>query len=209
MFLENKYTRWYFDIIKKAQSRTLEKPYDRHHIIPKSLGGDNHPSNIVKLTHREHFVCHRLLIHMVENSLRYKMAFAAWQQSRSFKFKGKVTSRTFAILRSDLSKYYTGQKRKPFSEQAKSNMRAGAAGRKKPKMTEEWLESIHRGVKKREKLIGEKNPFYGKTHSNEFKLKKAEHNRNRPKVHCTHCDKFFDVGMANRWHLDNCKFKPQ
>jgi len=34
---------------------------EKHHIIPKSLGGTNNPSNLVVLTGREHWVAHLLL----------------------------------------------------------------------------------------------------------------------------------------------------
>ena len=32
-----------------------------HHIVPRSFGGSDDPSNLVELTLREHFVAHRLL----------------------------------------------------------------------------------------------------------------------------------------------------
>ena len=34
---------------------------ENHHIIPKCLGGDNSPENMVRLTAREHFIAHQLL----------------------------------------------------------------------------------------------------------------------------------------------------
>lgn len=63
MFIENKYKIWYFNIIKKAKTRDLDDSnvFERHHIIPKSIGGDNSDDNLVKLFPREHFVCHCLL----------------------------------------------------------------------------------------------------------------------------------------------------
>lgn len=57
------------------------------------------------------------------------------------------------------------------------------------------------------KCVGAANPFFGKTHTDEFKKRKAEHNRTRPKVLCPHCNRLFDVGPANRWHLDKCQLK--
>lgn len=42
MFLENKYTKWYFGIISKALARDIYEGYtEKHHIIPKALGGDD------------------------------------------------------------------------------------------------------------------------------------------------------------------------
>jgi hypothetical protein len=56
------YQKVYEDLISKCQSRHLIDGYkERHHIIPKSLGGSNDASNLVDLTAREHFIAHFLL----------------------------------------------------------------------------------------------------------------------------------------------------
>ena len=61
-----KYSTIYDSLIENAKLRkafckhTLEK----HHIVPKSLGGSNRRSNIVFLTFKEHLVAHLLLIRM-------------------------------------------------------------------------------------------------------------------------------------------------
>jgi hypothetical protein len=68
IFLQNKYTRIYFQLIEKRQNNILlkENVYcERHHIIPKSLGGTNDDSNLVNLLPREHFIAHLLLTKMV------------------------------------------------------------------------------------------------------------------------------------------------
>lgn len=54
------YQRIYASII---ESRINSKPdrYERHHIVPKSLGGTNQGYNLVCLTPREHYLCHKLL----------------------------------------------------------------------------------------------------------------------------------------------------
>ena len=79
MFLINKYTTTYNEIIAKARLRRVQVGYtEKHHVIPKSLGGRN-GHNLVRLTVREHFIVHWLLIRMMpwpsltakmENSLR-------------------------------------------------------------------------------------------------------------------------------------------
>jgi hypothetical protein len=77
MFLENKYTKWYHQIIENAKARTHVDGYtEQHHIIPTSLGGKNWPDNKVRLTPREHFICHMLLTKMTTNLARSKMLFA-------------------------------------------------------------------------------------------------------------------------------------
>ena len=77
MFIENKYTRWYNNIIDAARLRVLADTYtEKHHIIPRCLGGTNSHDNLVTLTAREHFVCHLLLTKMTIGKNRYKMSKA-------------------------------------------------------------------------------------------------------------------------------------
>lgn len=80
MYLNNKYNMYYYNIINKAISRTLDKDTytENHHIIPKSLNGTNDKSNLVRLTAREHFICHLLLTKMTTGSDRRKMVHALW-----------------------------------------------------------------------------------------------------------------------------------
>jgi hypothetical protein len=74
IFLHNKYTRIYFQLIEKRKKEILFKKdvyCEAHHIIPKSLGGTNDKKNLVNLSPREHFIAHLLLTKMVqtENAL--------------------------------------------------------------------------------------------------------------------------------------------
>jgi len=78
MFANNKYNMLYEDFINKRKNR---KPfngdfYEEHHIIPKSLGGDNNRNNLVKLTPREHFFAHLLLAKITEGSDQIQMSHA-------------------------------------------------------------------------------------------------------------------------------------
>jgi hypothetical protein len=47
MFLDNKYTKVYFNIIERAKNRLLETYTETHHIIPKCLGGSDKKENLV------------------------------------------------------------------------------------------------------------------------------------------------------------------
>lgn len=76
IFIDNKYTKWYYSLIEKAKNRKLDLYVERHHIIPRSLGGDNAINNIVEVTPREHYICHLLLTKMTYGKDKYKMAFA-------------------------------------------------------------------------------------------------------------------------------------
>ena len=206
MFKENKYTKWYFNIIHSRLASPASGYTEKHHIIPRSLGGSNDLTNLVKLSAREHFVCHLLLIRMVNQEVKHKMVYAAWQQSRTRNYTGyKVTNRIYELLKKQMSESYTGRKRAPFSSQARENMKAGAVNRKRVPVTEERLQSIRAAVSKRERLTGEKNPFYGKTHSKETIEKIREVNS---RIYaCPYCGKEGASNSMKRWHFDNCKLR--
>lgn len=70
MFIANKYYRWYASLVATPDSgRNTEK----HHIIPKSLGGSNLKDNLVSLSFRKHFLAHWLLTKCTEGKDRYRM----------------------------------------------------------------------------------------------------------------------------------------
>jgi group I intron endonuclease len=54
---------------------------------------------------------------------------------------------------------------------------------------------------------GINNPYYGKKHSEEVLEKMRDAHRNRPLVVCPHCNKQGILSNMKRWHLDNCKEK--
>ena len=58
-----KYERWYSNLIKKSIGRQLDpnEYYEKHHILPKSLGGTDDESNLVYLTYKEHACAHLIL----------------------------------------------------------------------------------------------------------------------------------------------------
>ena len=108
IFINNKYTVWYFNIIKQALLRSLPKDHyiERHHIIPKSAGGSNKKDNLARLTAKEHFVCHRLLPKMVNDStIKSKLLFASWAmatmnpQSHRYGDRRRCTSSYYVALR--------------------------------------------------------------------------------------------------------------
>lgn len=94
MFLENKYTKWYYDII--YNSKSSDGVYtEQHHIVPRSLGGDNSASNLVRLTAREHFVCHWLLSKMLSGPSKEKMIYALRLMCKRKLHNENVTSRVY------------------------------------------------------------------------------------------------------------------
>jgi group I intron endonuclease len=52
---------------------------------------------------------------------------------------------------------------------------------------------------------GDKNPMFGKSHTEHAKKIQQEKAANRKKKECIHCKKIVDVSNYSRWHGDNCK----
>lgn len=110
IFIDNKYTHWYYSIITSAKSRNPTGYTEEHHIIPKSLSGSNDPSNLVSLTAREHFICHMLLPKMVDGKHRQKMVYALWAMStlkKDCQDRYNITSAQYESARQKYSEYFS------------------------------------------------------------------------------------------------------
>lgn len=126
MFLQNKYTAWYLSMIEKAKLRKIDGYTERHHIVPKSFGGSNEEDNLVKLTAREHFICHLLLIRMTEGSYKGKMIHALWRFVHGNKkfIDLKINSRLYEHLKIRRSELMKNRIRTPEEEAKRKASRA-------------------------------------------------------------------------------------
>ena len=62
------YKKIYNQIVERAKNREIEGYTEEHHIIPKCMGGGDEKENLVKLTAKEHFLCHKLLCEIYPNN---------------------------------------------------------------------------------------------------------------------------------------------
>ena len=60
---------------------------ESHHIVPKSLGGDDSPENLVDVSPRVHYILHLLLYKMSSGNDKKKMWYAVWNMSNQGKIK--------------------------------------------------------------------------------------------------------------------------
>lgn len=137
MFINNKYTDWYYKIINSAKNRLELNGYtEKHHILPKSLGGLDE-NNLVILSAREHFICHWLLTKMVTGEDRGKMVCALSRMrctnKQQTRYHTKITNRVYQKIREELSIRLSdinkNRKRKPITETARQNMSKAQKGR--------------------------------------------------------------------------------
>jgi hypothetical protein len=106
--LSNKYSRWYFSIIDNAKNANRTKQnetYERHHIVPKSLGGSNKKDNLVLLTLKEHFICHLLLTKCTEGQNKSKMFMAYFKMMSIHRYNSKK----YIISRNRMIKAISGE----------------------------------------------------------------------------------------------------
>jgi hypothetical protein len=130
---EMNYQKVYNDLIFKCQLRQSIDGYkERHHIIPKSLGGSNDSSNLVNLTAREHFVAHFLLAKLYGGN--------QWLSIKRMRGNDGfyVNSRLYEIARKKIAEE-TGKRFRgiPKTDEQKAKMSAASIGKKKsPKAIE-------------------------------------------------------------------------
>ena len=117
------YRKLYNQIIEKRQKDPItEGYYETHHIVPLSLGGSNNPDNLVKLSAREHFICHYLLAKMFEKETFewHKMNHAfMMMKTTSTNQKRYFNSRLYEALKENFSLTQS------FSQQGKKNSQSG------------------------------------------------------------------------------------
>lgn len=146
------YLKIYNNIINNAKSRFLSGYTENHHIIPKCVGGSNDKSNLVKLTAKEHFICHLLLCEIYPNNI--KLRFALWNMC-NVKDKNqkryKVSSNLYSKIREEYIKNVTGINNPSY-------------GKKRTDSVKQKISESRIG-----KYNGEKNSFFGKHHSEKTK----------------------------------------
>lgn len=101
------YQRIYNEIVSFRKDNFAEGYTEIHHIVPRSLGGSDEDSNLVKLTAREHFICHLLLTKVYKDKFsRAKMirAFMMMLGCSSRRQNRYISSRKYESLKKEYSK---------------------------------------------------------------------------------------------------------
>jgi hypothetical protein len=138
LFTVNKYHTWYFNIIHRAQNRASSREEakallgytESHHIIPRSLGGDDSTENKAYLTAREHFICHCLLPKFTKGKDRHRMLAAIVGMKRKRKYQQRyINSKLYETYKKEFAKEQSSM-RKGVPTGRKGN---GLTGRKQPK----------------------------------------------------------------------------
>jgi hypothetical protein len=227
------YLKIYNAIIDRAKLRNkdINEYYEKHHIIPKCLGGKNNKENFVFLTAKEHFVSHWLLFKIYGGS---KLAHAWNSMCRVSKGQEArlINSRTFSRAREthrrllqqnssgDLNNFY-GKKHSDESKRAISTANKGRI--KSKEEIENWVEKVSSKSKTDEhkRKISRKNLcMIQNIQTLEIKRVPIEtlgkiYDINQwvnpkkitpeQKFSCSYCNMVTTKSNLKRWHNENCK----
>lgn len=146
--------------------------HERHHIVPKCLGGTNEENNLIDLFAREHFEAHRLLA--LENPENNGLQYAWWNMCQIQGNDGQdryiPTAEEFEQARKICSK---------LSSERNLGENHPMFGLHHTEQTKEKMSKAHKG-----QMTGEKNPMFGKHHDKEWKDRNSkmmkERHRNTP-----------------------------
>jgi hypothetical protein len=114
------YKNIYDRLVQNAQNRNLSGYAERHHIVPKCMGGDNAKSNVVHLSAKEHFIAHKLLVRIYPHTKGVWYALIA--MGRIVEFKSR-------IFESERQKAYAMRRGFKYSEESKKKMSLAKLGK--------------------------------------------------------------------------------
>lgn len=100
------YQKIYNKLTESRKNRVLEEGqyYEKHHIVPKCLGGTNDADNLVVLTFREHYMAHLLLskIHRHHSGIQYAFLCMLRKQPTGERI---LTSRMYQTIKYNFSQF--------------------------------------------------------------------------------------------------------
>jgi hypothetical protein len=133
------------------------------------MNGTDDKLNIVKMTAREHFICHMLLCKIYPKNT--KLLYALWRLINSKGRQGyKITARTYEVIKKDLAiERSKSLKGKLHTEESKLKMSLAQKGISKSPQHKQQMSIHHANVS------GSNNPMHNKHHTKEAKEKFSQY----------------------------------
>ncbi len=92
------WSRHYDALMERARGRDLVGYSERHHVLPRCMGGTNAKENLVRLTAKEHFIAHKLLVRMKPEVRGLWLALVAMGRIPEFKARIFASEREAAAV---------------------------------------------------------------------------------------------------------------
>ena len=165
----------YDALIERSRQRELKDVYfEKHHILPKCMGGSNKKDNLVKLLAREHFIAHELLVKIYPNES--KLIYALHMMCIQDRYG--MTNKKYELIRKKFAKNVSKQmkgrvsptKGKTAWNKGKTNIEIYGA-----KKAEEIKQTA---IKNHKDMKGSNNPMFGIPSPNLGKIFSEEHRKN-------------------------------
>lgn len=134
-FLRNKYLKWYLELMEKARNRKIKEYTEKHHVIPRCLGGTEHRENKVRLTYKEHFIAHWLLLKFTVGIGKRKSQHAMTCMRRRANGFRVIAAWQFVIIKKAHTDSHKG---KVISQEQRENVRRVHSG----KIIPDWHKKI-------------------------------------------------------------------
>lgn len=171
------YSKIYQDLIKRGQGRILSAFTEKHHIIPRCLGGLDNVENLVNLTPEEHYLAHLLLVKIYNTR---ELIFAANMMCRGH--KGRNNNKRYGWLKRKLSESTSGAGNTQFGKKLSDERKRKCSHPREAnpffnkKHSDETKAKISAKLKGKQGLRGLNNGMFGKHHSDETKQKISNNN---------------------------------
>ena len=151
--------------------------HERHHIIPKCMGGSNDEDNLIDLFAREHFIAHKLLAeeHPDNGGLVYAWSLMTWAK-RDYQDRYIITPEEYEDARIALSESMKGANNpfygKHHTEETRKKISESIGGKSHPNYGKPLSEETKKKISKANS--GENAPNFGKRFTEEHKQKIAK-----------------------------------
>ena len=181
------YQKIYNSLIGRAKDRTPFPgfSYERHHIIPRCLGGDNSKENIAILTPEEHYVAHQLLVKIYPDNRKLIKAanIMTTGKHRNNKLYGWLKRRHSESMRGENNSFYG----KTHTPESLEKMRLGNLGKVRTQEAKDKISASKLGRPRSEEykksLSKKRKGCYTPPHSEESKKKISQSRLQSSKVH--------------------------
>lgn len=161
------YAAHYDRLIERARNRAIDGYVERHHVVPRCIGGGNEKANIVRLTGREHWFAHKLLV-CIHPEHRGLICATIWMAKRAANGRAYewLKKRLSDVMknqnpsletRAKISNTQRGRKnpvvaeanrRRIVSDETRAKMSAARTGRKQTPAAIENAAAARRGLKR-------------------------------------------------------------
>ncbi len=165
-----RFRRRYYGLMKWASGRKRRKGvyYERHHVIPKSLGGTENKKNLVYLTAVQHYQAHKLLVGFLTGRKRLKMICALKRFTGDTRRDRRISESEYRRVKiAHAEAVSILQRGKVAGEESRKKMSASQKARYQANPTH-WRGRSHTS-KTRKKMSkaqgGTRNGFYGRSHT--------------------------------------------